>query len=81
MPPLLRHLAVAAVGFVSVIYLINPGAGFIEFIPDNAPLVGNLDEAAATALLLACLSYFGLDLTKAFGRKTVEDDKANSQRD
>ncbi|MFM2309570.1 MAG: hypothetical protein RLY87_1692 [Chloroflexota bacterium] len=36
----------------SVIYIINPTAGFLEFIPDNLPLIGNLDEAGATALLI-----------------------------
>lgn len=37
---------------VGGIYLINPTAGLVEFIPDVLPFVGNLDEAAATALLL-----------------------------
>jgi uncharacterized membrane protein YkvA (DUF1232 family) len=37
---------------VGVIYIINPGAGLIELIPDFAPFVGNLDEAGATALVL-----------------------------
>jgi uncharacterized membrane protein YkvA (DUF1232 family) len=37
---------------VGAIYLLNPGAGIIELIPDAIPLVGNLDEAGATALLL-----------------------------
>ena len=46
-----------------MLYLFNPGAGFIEFIPDNIPVVGNLDEVAATMLLLRCLAYFGLALT------------------
>jgi uncharacterized membrane protein YkvA (DUF1232 family) len=36
----------------SVVYIINPTAGFLEFIPDNLPLIGNLDEAGATALLI-----------------------------
>jgi hypothetical protein len=36
----------------SVLYIINPTAGLLEFIPDNMPLVGNLDEAGATAMLL-----------------------------
>jgi uncharacterized membrane protein YkvA (DUF1232 family) len=36
----------------SIVYIINPTAGFIEFIPDNIPLIGNLDEAGATALLI-----------------------------
>jgi uncharacterized membrane protein YkvA (DUF1232 family) len=46
-----KFLAILA-AIVSVIYLINPGAGFIELIPDNIPFVGNLDEAGATALLI-----------------------------
>jgi uncharacterized membrane protein YkvA (DUF1232 family) len=36
----------------SVVYIINPTAGFLEFIPDNIPFIGNLDEAGATALLI-----------------------------
>ena len=49
-------------GGLSLIYLLNPGFGWIELIPDNIPIVGNLDEVAATILLLNCLAYFGLDL-------------------
>ena len=37
------------------LYLLNPTAGFIELLPDQLPIVGNLDEAAMTALLLGCL--------------------------
>lgn len=37
---------------IAGIYLINPTGGLIELVPDIVPLVGNLDEAAATALLL-----------------------------
>ena len=32
-------------------YILNPGAGVIEFIPDNLPIVGNLDEGAAFLLM------------------------------
>ena len=39
---------------LGVIYLLNPGAGVFELIPDNLPIIGNLDEAAAFALILAC---------------------------
>lgn len=49
------------------LYLLNPGAGIFELIPDHLPLIGNLDEAAVTALLLACLRSLGLDLTNLFG--------------
>ncbi len=35
-----------------VLYLLNPGAGVFEVLPDNLPGWGNLDEAAAMALLV-----------------------------
>ena len=44
------------------LYVINPGAGIIELIPDNVPIFGNLDEAAATTLLV-------LGLQSLFGRR------------
>jgi len=47
---------------VGVLYVINPGAGFFELVPDNIPLFGNLDEAAATTVLVVGLQYlFGRD--------------------
>ena len=67
-------IIVDVLGAFSAIYLFNPTAGFLELIPDNLPIVGNLDEAAAAALLISCLSYFGLDLGSLFGRKTKKDD-------
>lgn len=45
---------------VCVLYLINPTAGILEFIPDNLPLIGNLDEAAAVTGLLMTLSRMGV---------------------
>ncbi|MGF1678209.1 MAG: hypothetical protein ACFCUX_03330 [Candidatus Methylacidiphilales bacterium] len=50
-----KFLAVLAALF-SVMYLLNPGAGWIEFIPDNIPVIGNLDEAAFTAMLIWAIS-------------------------
>jgi hypothetical protein len=44
------------------VYLLNPTAGFLEFIPDNVPIIGNLDEAAVTGLLIYCLSILGVRL-------------------
>jgi len=35
------------------IYLLNPTAGILELIPDNLPIVGNLDESASVLLILA----------------------------
>ena len=45
----------AALGLV---YILNPGAGFIELIPDNLPIVGNLDEGAAFLLIWYALVEF-----------------------
>lgn len=52
---------------------MNPTLGVLEFIPDNFPIVGNLDEATATAILLACARYFGFDLSRFFGKKGKDD--------
>jgi len=64
-----KALLVAVIGVISVVYLLNPTAGFIELIPDNIPVIGNLDEAGATAILISCLAYFGIDLTQIIKRK------------
>jgi len=51
----LKVAAYLAGALLSVIYIVNPGAGVVELLPDNLPGIGNLDEAAMTALLLACV--------------------------
>ncbi|MBE2267726.1 MAG: DUF1232 domain-containing protein [Anaerolinea sp.] len=68
----LKNILVLGVGAVGVLYLINPTAGFLEFIPDNLPLVGNLDEGAAMVLIIGAARYYGIDLSNLFKR---EDEK------
>ena len=70
----LKSLVVLVLALLAALYLVNPGAGIFELIPDNLPLVGNLDEAAATGLILACLRYFGIDPTSLFTRKRKDDE-------
>ena len=70
---LIRDILVLASGIVSALYLLNVGFGFAEFIPDNIPIFGNLDEAAATALLINCLAYFGVDIGHFVRRKGAEE--------
>lgn len=41
---------------IGIIYLLNPTAGLLELIPDNLPVVGNLDEGAAALLVWQGLS-------------------------
>ena len=65
----LKSLVVGTLAAVSAIYLLNPTGLSLDTAFDNIPGIGNLDEAAAVAMLLSCLSYFGLDLNKLFGGK------------
>ena len=52
---------------LGVIYMLNPTAGIFEFIPDNIPLIGNIDEGVAFMLILAGLVeiFEGSKLRKA----------------
>lgn len=36
---------------IGMVYILNPGMGFVELIPDNLPLIGNLDEGVAAFLI------------------------------
>ncbi len=65
----MKSITIAFIGLISLIYLANPTAGVIELIPDVIPYIGNLDEASATALFLASLRYFGLDLANIFKKE------------
>ena len=55
------------VGLIALLALLV--LAFPSVLPDFIPLIGALDEAAATAVLLACARYFGFDLARFFGRK------------
>jgi len=61
-----KKLVSLVLALLCVLYLLNPGAGIFELIPDHLPLIGNLDEAAAMTLLLVCLRHLGLDLSGIF---------------
>lgn len=69
----MKKLLVALAGALAFVYLLNPTFGVLELLPDHIPLVGNLDEATATMVLLGALRYFGLDLTRLFvGRPAID---------
>ena len=40
------------------IYLLNPFFG-VDILPDNIPIVGNLDEVGITYLMISLLSRYG----------------------
>ncbi len=54
----MKNFFIGLTGVVAVIYLINPGAGVFELIPDNIPVIGNLDEGAACYVLYSCIEHF-----------------------
>lgn len=65
---MIKNILVLLAGLLSLVYLVNPTAGVLELIPDNLPIIGNLDEAAACAIILAAFRYYGIDLTSFLGR-------------
>jgi hypothetical protein len=68
----MRTPLITLAGLLALLYLLNPTFGVFEFLPDNVPLIGNVDEALATAVLLGALRYHGVDLTRSFpGRRTM----------
>ena len=65
----MKNTIVLLLGVLGAVYLLNPGAGIFELIPDSLPLVGNLDDAAALVLLVICLQHFGIQLPDIFGKR------------
>ena len=54
----MKKIWIGLSGVIALIYLINPTAGVLELIPDNIPVVGNLDEGMACFILYSCVEYF-----------------------
>lgn len=69
----MKRFFVALAGILSFIYLLNPTFGVFELLPDNIPLIGNIDDATATMVLLGALRFFGWDLTNLFLKRSVVD--------
>jgi hypothetical protein len=61
-----KLMAIAGV-LVSLVFLANLTFGIIPLeIPDNLPLIGNLDEVFFTGVLLTSLGYLGIPLIPNF---------------
>lgn len=43
---------VFGLAIIGLVYVLNPTFGIFEFIPDNLPIIGNLDEGLAYILIL-----------------------------
>ncbi len=74
MKRLVKEMVILALAAFAGLYLLNPTAGILEFIPDNIPFLGNIDEAGAVLILVNTAAYYGLDLSRLYGqtRETVE---------
>jgi hypothetical protein len=66
---LLKEMVVIALAVVAFVYLIYPSLGIFELIPDGIPLVGSLDEASATLILIGTLRYYGFDVSRLYGKR------------
>lgn len=62
----MKNILVVIIGLIAFVVLCIPDP--FEAIP----LIGALDEATATAVLIACARYFGFDISKFLGRKDKE---------
>ncbi|MFN0130154.1 MAG: hypothetical protein ACKV19_26105 [Verrucomicrobiales bacterium] len=74
-PSVPKSAVVLLLGIASLIWLLNPPGLNLD---DTIPLIGNLDEAAAALILINCLKYFGIDLTRLFqaGQRGTSDQSA-----
>ncbi len=68
MKRLVKEMLILALAAIAGIYLLNPTAGLFELIPDVIPFLGNLDEAGAMLILVNTAAYYGLDLSRMYGR-------------
>lgn len=64
-----KDFLVAIVGIIGVLYTLNFGFGVVEFLPDNIPFIGNIDEALALFLVYSSAEYFGINVKSLFTRK------------
>jgi len=72
-----QDFVVIGAALFAIFYIINPTAGFIELIPDNIPLIGNLDEAGAVFILISALRYFGFNLPNIFKKEEKAKDESS----
>ena len=62
---LLKEMLIVLLAVIALFYLMLPSV-----LPDFIPLIGWLDEGAATLTLLNTLKYYGLDLTNLYGSRS-----------
>lgn len=67
---LFKEMFIVGMAFVALVYMMFPTLGIFELIPDAIPIIGSLDEGAATLIILNTLNYYGLDVTHLYGKPT-----------
>jgi uncharacterized membrane protein YkvA (DUF1232 family) len=59
---------------VGLVYILNPGMGAIEFIPDVIPGIGNLDEGLAFLMVYyGIMEFFAPQIRSQFSGEDDED--------
>ena len=53
-----------------VLYVLNPTAGLFEILPDNIPILGNVDEGLAVYFMLCGINYLRTGHFPIFERKS-----------
>ena len=54
----MKKFLIGMLALIAIIYLLNPGLGVFEFLPDNIPFLGNVDETLAAYILFNAFQYF-----------------------
>jgi len=54
----MKKILVSLLSLASLIYLLNPTAGVLELLPDNIPIIGNIDEGLAAFVIYSSIEYF-----------------------
>lgn len=76
-----KDVMMTIIGGVAGLYLLNPSFGVFEILSDNLPLVGNIDEAMATTVLVGVLGYFGITIPRIFQRSPRPQDDVRPVKD
>ena len=65
----------------SALWMLNLSGGIIE-VPDNLPIIGNLDEAFFMMVLISSLAYFGVTIPfiNKTARTSVRSGKDSDKR-
>jgi hypothetical protein len=80
MTRIFKEMLILGLGALALVYLMYPSLGVFELIPDAIPVIGSLDEATATIILINTLRYYGLDLSRLYGKTRQQNRLPEGQR-